>query len=520
LPIPSTTIALPIRIMIGVTLRDQRRVVAHYLSTGEPDRYVVTRSCNPSGYDVIDGRKLPLDLKESYWGNESAVGHDMNRDGKALQKVFRNLKAHRVRLEIFWVAKPSPPPQRPCDGEAVQFYVPDTGYKLTTWCSSLKELLDGVCALKVNQNQSNIRPQRPNLSLKSELEIDTFVDKVQTIYPDPDVVGSYLGGNSWIDFTELTEPVKRVLLLRLLELLPDDAPKSNWNQEFEKANRVVKLQPLFNKIKGYTEQIINNGRAPLSRLSEAGDIKAIKSLLAGPTVHVNPVDENGRTPLSLAAEKGHEAVVQMLLDKQGVGLNSKDRLGMTPLAWAAVKGHQAVVKLLVDKEGVDLDPKTNRGMTPLSLAAQNGQGGVVQLLVDKEGVDVNSQDENCWTPLLWAAWKGCKTVVQLLVDKEGVDLNSRDRHRQTPLSCAIDAWHESVVKVLVDKESVDVNSIGVLGRTPLSCAARTGQDGLVKLLLDKGANPNTTDENGCTPLLEAVKMGHEAVVKLLQQRKG
>ena len=59
-------------------------------------------------------------------------------------------------------------------------------------------------------------------------------------------------------------------------------------------------------------------------------------------------------------------------------------------------------------------------------------------------------------------------------------------------------------------ESKDKN-----GRTPLSWAARKAHEAVVKLLLENGADLESTDTIGRTPLFWAARNEHEAVVKLL-----
>jgi ankyrin repeat protein len=71
-----------------------------------------------------------------------------------------------------------------------------------------------------------------------------------------------------------------------------------------------------------------------------------------------------------------------------------------------------------------------------------------------------------------------------------------------------------VVKLLLEK-GADVDSKDMGGRTPLSWAARNGHEAVVTLLLEKGADVHSKDKDGRTPLSWAAGNGHEAVVKLL-----
>ncbi|KAF5855664.1 hypothetical protein ETB97_008825 [Aspergillus alliaceus] len=74
--------------------------------------------------------------------------------------------------------------------------------------------------------------------------------------------------------------------------------------------------------------------------------------------------------------------------------------------------------------------------------------------------------------------------------------------------------HESAVKLLLD-QGAQPDSSDTYGQTPLSCAAQEGHESVVKLLLYQGAQPDSSDERGQTPLSYAAEKGHESVVKLL-----
>ncbi|HTY48262.1 MAG TPA: ankyrin repeat domain-containing protein, partial [Steroidobacteraceae bacterium] len=65
--------------------------------------------------------------------------------------------------------------------------------------------------------------------------------------------------------------------------------------------------------------------------------------------------------------------------------------------------------------------------------------------------------------------------------------------------------HEAVAKLLLEK-GAELETKDVYGRTPLLYAAKSGHEAVAKLLLEKGANPNTWDWWGRTPLYVAVDM--------------
>ena len=74
------------------------------------------------------------------------------------------------------------------------------------------------------------------------------------------------------------------------------------------------------------------------------------------------------------------------------------------------------------------------------------------------------------------------------------------------------------MKLLLEK-GAELETKDYYGRTPLSWAAQKGHEAVVKLLLEKGAGLETKDKNyGRKPLLWAAKNRYEAVVKLLLEK--
>ena len=71
-----------------------------------------------------------------------------------------------------------------------------------------------------------------------------------------------------------------------------------------------------------------------------------------------------------------------------------------------------------------------------------------------------------------------------------------------------------MVKLLVEK-GADIDSIDTEGRTPLLRAVRSGHEAVVKLLIEKGASVHSKDKEGRTPLWWAAENKHKATVKLL-----
>jgi ankyrin repeat protein len=64
-------------------------------------------------------------------------------------------------------------------------------------------------------------------------------------------------------------------------------------------------------------------------------------------------------------------------------------------------------------------------------------------------------------------------------------------------------------------QGADVNSKNGAGRTPLMGAAFSGNVRVIRKLLAFGADPNTADNRGVTALMEAAAQGYEDAVKAL-----
>lgn len=76
----------------------------------------------------------------------------------------------------------------------------------------------------------------------------------------------------------------------------------------------------------------------------------------------------------------------------------------------------------------------------------------------------------------------------------------------------------SLVQLLLER-GAEVNSRDQDGQTPLSWAAEKGRESVVQVLLENRAGINSKDNNyGRTPLSWAAEKGHEAVVRLLLSR--
>jgi ankyrin repeat protein len=150
--------------------------------------------------------------------------------------------------------------------------------------------------------------------------------------------------------------------------------------------QLKKQAPYRAKLDRGDDTMLTTGTTPLLRAAKAGDIPAMKLLLAK-GADAKLVTRNGINPLMAAAGLGtkeedttgrHKTeaqaieAIQLCLD-QALDINAKDNRGQTALHGAALKGYDQVVEFLVE-HGAKLDLKDNRGFTAIDAALGKAGG--------------------------------------------------------------------------------------------------------------------------------------------------
>ncbi len=267
-------------------------------------------------------------------------------------------------------------------------------------------------------------------------------------------------------------------------------------------------------------------------------------------------EDTGVTPLHAAAMDGNQAEAERLL-AEGADVNARTKLefgGMTPLVKAAIKGHETIVDFLLNN-GADIEAGDGRGMTPLMYAISNRQNGIITLLI-KRGADVNAI-ANEFNPLMHAGAAGEEEIVEALLQhgarpvtppspsqdtllhypkavpiflKRSLclgDVNKPNAHGDTPLLKAIDKANVPAVNALL-RHGADISFSGAAGDPPFNVASfkcgvainsawDTASDLLacVEALLKAGADPNSRDHSGSTPMHSAAMQGAFPLMEML-----
>jgi uncharacterized protein len=140
----------------------------------------------------------------------------------------------------------------------------------------------------------------------------------------------------------------------------------------------------------------------------------------------------------------------------------------------------------------------------LAEAAARNRTDSIKLLV-VEGADVNATGKDGMTPLLWALLQGGKAGFQALLE-HGANPNLQTKDGDSVvLMAAIDKDGDYLKLTLAhggNPNLVDPTT----DRTPIYESIRNGNGENVQALIAAGANLNSRDRTGFTPLLEAASL--------------
>jgi uncharacterized protein len=262
----------------------------------------------------------------------------------------------------------------------------------------------------------------------------------------------------------------------------------------------------------------------LGDLVRAGKRESVLAAITSPEVDVNERAPDGSTALMWATFNVDRELVRALL-KAGARADVTNRYGSTALAEAVKVEDIELVRLLLDA-GANVNSPNLDNQTALMLAVSTGSLPISKLLLER-GANVNAvetfRDQNA---LMWAAGDNQPDIVDLLLAHGAKDLDLRAKQDDWPrqmtsepraqfqsrqtggLTALLYATRSGCNRCVVAlvKAGADVNKPNPDGVTPLINALDNRRFDIAMYLLDKGANPNTWDMSGRTPIYVAVDM--------------
>lgn len=248
----------------------------------------------------------------------------------------------------------------------------------------------------------------------------------------------------------------------------------------------------------------------------------------GPEIHVESSSRNAPAPktarefsFDLVYDTEHGYFDRIKEDlAAGADINFLSGSGNTPFTAAASRGDVDIMKYLID-HGADPFARTLDGATALMSATRSGKMDAVRYLVEELDLEVNASDRHLWTPLFYAVLDRRFEMLEYYL-AHGADINCRDREKRTLLMEAIDRVRENDVSPLkfaekLIQEGIDIHAQDGKGRTALYCAIENNLPDAVRLLLSHGISVVHFDKKGASPLLFAFQSYDEKTWRLPEQ---
>ena len=272
--------------------------------------------------------------------------------------------------------------------------------------------------------------------------------------------------------------------------------------------------------KGTIRPILANDRYP-----------AVTIALIEAKARIDVTDEKGNTPLHLAVAYDWPNVVS-LLTKKGANVNARNARRQTPIHLA--RCIQTLDALLRTKQ-VEINATGDDGESMLLWSVENSSRKMCMRLI-KANANVNSSDKSGDSIIKKAVLRGDAKVCSALIARgalvreidstgntllhhvqdpsicemliaAGCPMNVLNRYGETAVFRAIDYNREGVCLALL-KKGGDPQTGDVFGTTPLHSAYKCNtptnagptNSWAIAPLLKAGANPNTPNRNGRTPI--------------------
>jgi uncharacterized protein len=245
------------------------------------------------------------------------------------------------------------------------------------------------------------------------------------------------------------------------------------------------------------------------------DIRRARSLIAQ-GADVNAKDNTVQSAYLISTSEGYLELLNLTL-KHGADVDSKDFFNGTGLIRAADRGHADIAGRLVQAD-IEIDHINNLGWTALHEAIILGNGSgryvdTVRVLV-AAGTDIGlpSQRDQI-TPTHHATSKGHSQITQVLRAAQQADKPSKRRADARLLAAA--ERGDATAAALAIRAGANLETRDEQGRTPLLLAVTKDRLAVARLLVYLGADPDALDDQHDTPWLVTGVTGSVDMLEVL-----
>uniref|UniRef100_A0A8C0F9T4 Transient receptor potential cation channel subfamily A member 1 n=1 Tax=Bubo bubo TaxID=30461 RepID=A0A8C0F9T4_BUBBB len=269
-----------------------------------------------------------------------------------------------------------------------------------------------------------------------------------------------------------------------------------------KKNQVESVSLLLSR--GANPNILNsNMMAPLHMAVQSLHNEIVKILVQHSSTDVNLEGEAGNTPIIVACYKDNPEALTLLIENGGK-ICKPNKTGCMPIHAAAFSGAKTCMEILL-KKGEELGHSakthinfTNNGKcSPLHLAVQSGDLEMIKMCIEFGAQIDLKQNEKC-TALHFAATQGATEIVKLMMSSyagEESIIDAVDGNKETLLHRTALFDHYELAEYLISM-GANIDSVDIEGRSPLLLATSCASWKIVNLLLSKGANVSLKDHLG------------------------
>ena len=192
----------------------------------------------------------------------------------------------------------------------------------------------------------------------------------------------------------------------------------------------------------------------------------------------------------------------------------------TALHLAAYRGHPEAVKLLLGSKADPTLGNENQDL-PTHLAALGNHVDCINILLDATLssyiVDINAHDAQGYCALHYACGEGHTAVARYLLTTSKAETVRRNNDGLTPIMCAVQQGHRDVTSLLLEHDPGCMTHTNNSGDSCLHYATISQAGvGMIELLLRHGVDPFAKNNDGLTPLHEAIIEKHADSAQMLK----
>ncbi len=278
---------------------------------------------------------------------------------------------------------------------------------------------------------------------------------------------------------------------------------------------VVAKKPVTNDLNEFKKSVRQHGERyagwPLLNISiELGDRSITKQLLAQKP-GLAATDPEGNTAAHVAARKGDTETLRQLI-AQRADINAINSRNETALYLAVESGSLKSVSLLL-KNRADPSIETSLGKTSLELAIDKNQLKAARLLLKTK-----TSYAGIHRVLLQAIQIGMEGLSYDLIKRDN-QLGLLDDKGRSALWYSASKGLARTSEILIASKKIDINQTDVNGYSAMAEAVKNGHDKVVRMLLKWKAGLTGQTSEGNTLLMLAVLSEKPGNVKLLLKRR-